>query len=179
MWPPVESIPQIVWSTTSQRVVMQCGESEWSLSMPAVSVHFGRRREELDHNCPWASAYKSADTNTSSSNSTPQMAPKNLHNFRGLLALISLSIHVLRATSTLLPSCPHKSDADYDFVVVGSGVGGGPLAARLAENGFSGAFTQLPSQQKDDGAVFQCSSLMQATMSSTSIQPSRSILGVR
>ncbi|KAJ7144298.1 hypothetical protein C8R44DRAFT_565796, partial [Mycena epipterygia] len=27
----------------------------------------------------------------------------------------------------------------YDYVVVGSGVGGGPLAARLAENGFTGA----------------------------------------
>lgn len=72
------------------------------------------------------------------------MAPYGLHNLRGPLAIISLFIQVLRAASASLPSCPHKSDANYDFVVVGSGVGGGPLAARLADNGFSGTFTQLP-----------------------------------
>ncbi|KAJ7700877.1 hypothetical protein B0H17DRAFT_1247664 [Mycena rosella] len=39
-----------------------------------------------------------------------------------------------------LQSCPDLSQAGadiFDFVVVGSGAGGGPLAARLAENGFS------------------------------------------
>ncbi|KAF7374331.1 Choline dehydrogenase [Mycena sanguinolenta] len=54
---------------------------------------------------------------------------------RHLFTLVSLSIQVLHAVS--LPSCPPKSEADFDFVVVGAGVGGGPVAARLAENGFS------------------------------------------
>jgi choline dehydrogenase-like flavoprotein len=45
-------------------------------------------------------------------------------------------ILVLQATT--LPACPDKSQAAYDFIVVGAGVGGGPVAARLAENGFSG-----------------------------------------
>lgn len=51
----------------------------------------------------------------------------------GFLTLTSL---VLRAAS--LPTCPDTSKSDFDFVVVGSGVGGGPLAARLAQSGFSG-----------------------------------------
>ncbi|KAJ7917033.1 choline dehydrogenase [Mycena leptocephala] len=57
------------------------------------------------------------------------------HNLCNLLAVISLSIQLSQAT--LLPACPPKSQAEYDFVVVGSGAGGGPLAARLAESGFS------------------------------------------
>ncbi|KAJ7340809.1 hypothetical protein DFH08DRAFT_1012999 [Mycena albidolilacea] len=56
-------------------------------------------------------------------------------NFQTLFTLVSLSIHVLQALS--LPACPPTSDADFDFVVVGAGVGGGPIAARLAESGFS------------------------------------------
>ncbi|KAJ7340778.1 hypothetical protein DFH08DRAFT_245159 [Mycena albidolilacea] len=55
--------------------------------------------------------------------------------FQTLFTLVSLSIHVLQAFS--LPKCPPKSDAEFDFVVVGAGVGGGPVAARLAESGFS------------------------------------------
>ncbi|KAJ7472720.1 alcohol oxidase [Mycena latifolia] len=60
------------------------------------------------------------------------MAPYNMRSF---FTLISLSIAVLQAAS--LPSCPDSSQAEFDFVVVGSGVGGGPIAARLAEGGFS------------------------------------------
>lgn len=37
-----------------------------------------------------------------------------------------------------LGSCPDTSAAEYDYVVVGAGAGGGPVAARLAESGFSG-----------------------------------------
>ncbi|KAJ7796782.1 hypothetical protein B0H14DRAFT_3494457 [Mycena olivaceomarginata] len=55
--------------------------------------------------------------------------------FQTLFTFVSLSIHVLQALS--LPACPPKSDAEFDFVVVGAGVGGGPVAARLAESGFS------------------------------------------
>ncbi|KAJ6577050.1 hypothetical protein DFH09DRAFT_1361354 [Mycena vulgaris] len=60
------------------------------------------------------------------------MAPYNL---RGFFAFVSLSLHVLQIAS--LPACEDTSQSEFDFVVVGAGVGGGPLAARLAENGFS------------------------------------------
>jgi hypothetical protein len=82
----------------------------------------------------------------------------------------ALLLHGLHASA--LPSCPHNIHADYDFVVVGAGVGGGPVAARLAESGFSGMlFTHAPKYVVNQKAV-QFSSLMQATMLSTSIPPS-------
>ncbi|KAJ7157342.1 hypothetical protein C8R46DRAFT_1114199 [Mycena filopes] len=52
------------------------------------------------------------------------------------LAIISVLVDVQGA----LQSCPNLSSDSpdvFDFVVIGSGAGGGPLAARLAENGFS------------------------------------------
>ncbi|KAJ6544963.1 hypothetical protein DFH09DRAFT_1172351 [Mycena vulgaris] len=60
------------------------------------------------------------------------MAP---HNLRGFFGLVSLSLHVLKTAS--LPACQDTSQSEFEFVVVGAGVGGGPVAARLAENGFS------------------------------------------
>lgn len=57
-------------------------------------------------------------------------------NLRQLFATVSLSLLVLQAAA--LPKCPDHSKADYDYVVVGAGVGGGPVAARLAQSGFSG-----------------------------------------
>ncbi|KAF7337022.1 Choline dehydrogenase [Mycena venus] len=60
------------------------------------------------------------------------MATRSL---RHLFALVSLSIQLLQTAA--LPSCPSKYESDFDFVVVGAGVGGGPVAARLAESGFS------------------------------------------
>ncbi|KAG6815547.1 hypothetical protein H0H87_000630 [Tephrocybe sp. NHM501043] len=41
------------------------------------------------------------------------------------------------AAAASLPRCPNPAVADYDFVVVGAGAGGGPLASRLAESGYS------------------------------------------
>ena len=39
-----------------------------------------------------------------------------------------------------LTACPSPKDTDFDFIVVGGGAGGGPLAARLAESGYSGRY---------------------------------------
>lgn len=64
------------------------------------------------------------------------MAPYNLQ-VQVFLAFVALSLQVLQA-SAKLPVCPDRSQAEFDFVVVGAGVGGGPVAARLAERGFSG-----------------------------------------
>ncbi|KAJ6607868.1 hypothetical protein B0H10DRAFT_1817041 [Mycena sp. CBHHK59/15] len=63
------------------------------------------------------------------------MAPFSRNRFYRYVS-ISLLFYTLGGSS--LPVCPDTSQADFDFVVVGSGAGGGPLAARLAESGFSG-----------------------------------------
>lgn len=58
-----------------------------------------------------------------------------------IVAAVALCIAVSLAQ---LGSCPDTSVAEYDYVIVGAGAGGGPLAARLAESGFSGALvTQM------------------------------------
>ncbi|KAL0577200.1 hypothetical protein V5O48_004798 [Marasmius crinis-equi] len=36
-----------------------------------------------------------------------------------------------------LPLCSQTGEGEYDFVVVGAGAGGGPVAARIAESGYS------------------------------------------
>jgi hypothetical protein len=54
------------------------------------------------------------------------------------LALCIVFSTLLATAKAALPVCPDASRADFDYVVVGAGAGGGPLAARLAESGFSG-----------------------------------------
>jgi choline dehydrogenase len=54
------------------------------------------------------------------------------------LAFSFILVHGAHVASLPLCSKTGGSQPDHDFVVIGSGVGGGPLAARLAENGFSG-----------------------------------------
>jgi choline dehydrogenase len=77
-----------------------------------------------------------------------------LHNHFSLFLLVVQAIFIANADSaqvhfddteqTPLPACPDTVKADYDYVVIGAGVGGGPLAARLAEAGFSGTLFLPP-----------------------------------
>ncbi|KAJ7471390.1 hypothetical protein B0H11DRAFT_2237299 [Mycena galericulata] len=60
------------------------------------------------------------------------MACFNLHVF---LVFVSLANQVLHAAC--LKPCPDTSQSEFDFVVVGAGAGGGPVASRLVERGFS------------------------------------------
>ena len=53
------------------------------------------------------------------------------------LLCLALTAFTAEASSSLA-SCPDTSHAKYDYIVVGAGNGGGPVAARLAEAGFSG-----------------------------------------
>uniref|UniRef100_A0A0W0FI94 Glucose-methanol-choline oxidoreductase N-terminal domain-containing protein n=1 Tax=Moniliophthora roreri TaxID=221103 RepID=A0A0W0FI94_MONRR len=56
-----------------------------------------------------------------------------------LWTFFTVIIFALPLVSAELPQCDKSSDtgAEYDYVVVGAGAGGGPVAARLAENGYS------------------------------------------
>ncbi|CCO33756.1 hypothetical protein BN14_07842 [Rhizoctonia solani AG-1 IB] len=42
----------------------------------------------------------------------------------------------LKTATAALEACPSLTSAEYDYIVVGAGAGGGPLAARLALNGY-------------------------------------------
>lgn len=54
------------------------------------------------------------------------------------LTFLFLVLFSTLPTAWSLPSCSDQDTADYDYIVVGAGAGGGPVAARLAEAGFSG-----------------------------------------
>ena len=66
----------------------------------------------------------------------------------GALSAYSASAIVVDSASTSaynaateiakLPACPTTRTAAYDYIIVGAGAGGGPIAARLALKGFSG-----------------------------------------
>ncbi|KAJ7581776.1 hypothetical protein C8J56DRAFT_1101248 [Mycena floridula] len=51
--------------------------------------------------------------------------------------MLPLIFLLLPFTLAALPLCPDRSNATVDYVVVGAGAGGGPLAARLSDAGFS------------------------------------------
>ncbi|KAK7002429.1 choline dehydrogenase [Favolaschia claudopus] len=57
-----------------------------------------------------------------------------------LLAVLSTRLGVAVAAASqgqdALQKCPPVSDAEYDYIVVGAGGGGGPVAYRLVESGF-------------------------------------------
>ncbi|KAG9079749.1 hypothetical protein FRC06_007511 [Ceratobasidium sp. 370] len=53
------------------------------------------------------------------------------------LALIfSIGAAWVHTSTAALVACPSLTSAEYDYIVVGAGAGGGPLAARLAINGY-------------------------------------------
>ncbi|ESK87943.1 choline dehydrogenase [Moniliophthora roreri MCA 2997] len=56
-----------------------------------------------------------------------------------LLRFVTATLFALPLVFAGLPQCSEPSDtgAEYDYIVVGAGAGGGPVAARLAENGYS------------------------------------------
>ncbi|KAG8712955.1 hypothetical protein FRC09_019289 [Ceratobasidium sp. 395] len=49
---------------------------------------------------------------------------------------ISFGVAIVRISAAALAACPSPASAEYDYIVVGAGAGGGPLAARLALNGY-------------------------------------------
>lgn len=57
------------------------------------------------------------------------------------ITVLSLVLLYMLSAALSLPSCSDQNAVDYDYIVVGAGAGGGPVAARLAEAGFSGEAT--------------------------------------
>ncbi|KAG9125267.1 hypothetical protein FRC07_008336 [Ceratobasidium sp. 392] len=49
---------------------------------------------------------------------------------------LSIGAAIVRTSTAALAACPSPVSAEYDYIVVGAGAGGGPLAARLAINGY-------------------------------------------
>ncbi|QRV82826.1 GMC oxidoreductase [Ceratobasidium sp. AG-Ba] len=49
---------------------------------------------------------------------------------------ISVGVAFAHTCIAALTACPSLTTAEYDYIVVGAGAGGGPLAARLAINGY-------------------------------------------
>ena len=61
-----------------------------------------------------------------------------------IVVLISLFAFIQASSSTSL------GDDEYDFIVVGSGAGGGPLACRLAEANFKTLLIEAGNDQGDN-----------------------------
>lgn len=66
------------------------------------------------------------------------LSPFGIMLLHGSLILSSLSLAFISSVYADLPPCSSSTETDFDYVVIGAGAGGGPLAARLAESGFSG-----------------------------------------
>ncbi|KAG8941444.1 hypothetical protein FRC03_004523, partial [Tulasnella sp. 419] len=53
-----------------------------------------------------------------------------------LLSVVSAAPAINETTAAALPACNNPSNPVYDYIVVGAGPGGGPIAARLALKGW-------------------------------------------
>lgn len=50
---------------------------------------------------------------------------------------LGLALLTFISSVVAVPNEKRQNDLEYEYIVVGSGGGGGPLASRLAENGYS------------------------------------------
>ncbi|KAJ7253476.1 hypothetical protein C8J57DRAFT_1237287 [Mycena rebaudengoi] len=106
-------------------------------SMTAEMQPVSRLKEPGSAAQPWAENHtKTISIHAHQSLDSPN-ASMFAHNFNRLHLWVLPVLFVGAGHSISLPACPDPSASDVDFVVVGAGAGGGPVAAGLAESGYS------------------------------------------
>ncbi|KAG8688872.1 hypothetical protein FRC09_012686 [Ceratobasidium sp. 395] len=55
---------------------------------------------------------------------------------RSIFSVVVGAAILRTSTAAALAACSNQTYAEYDYIVIGAGAGGGPLAARLAINDF-------------------------------------------